>query len=277
MAIERSFHTPGPLRLDLAVPAGEIDVETVDGEETTVFLDADDERALEGATVELRELGGGHELVVEVERRRGILGGMINISIGNVSLGNERFRLRVRAPHGPRLAVRSASADLDARGRYADADVKTASGEIELGAVDGDAAVKTASGDVSVAGVGGSLRVQSVSGDVRAERIGGTLTAQLVSGDLAVGEVGAGATTKSVSGDQELTIVAGEANLTSVSGDMRVGIRRGSRLYVDANSLSGDLDSEVELADAPHGDGGEGPLVELRAKTVSGDFRVVRA
>jgi hypothetical protein len=56
---------------------------------------------------------------------------------------------------------------------------------------------------------------------------------------------------------------------------MRVAVRRGSRVYIDANSVSGDLDSELELADTPRE--GDGPLVELRAKTVSGDFRVVRA
>jgi hypothetical protein len=277
MAIEKSFHTPGPLRLDLSIPAGAIDLETVDGEETSVVLDSDDPGALEHATVELRETGGGHELVVEVERKRGLLGGMINIQIGGISLGDARYRLRVRAPHGPRLAVRTASADISARGRFADADAKTASGEVEIGRVDGDATVKTASGDVRLDEIGGSLRVNSVSGDVHADRVGETLTAQLVSGDLAVGEVGAGATAKSVSGAQELTVVAGEVNLTSVSGDMRVGIRRGSRLYVDANSVSGDLDSEVELADTPRAEGDDGPLVELRAKTVSGDFRVQRA
>jgi len=53
-------------------------------------------------------------------------------------------------------------------------------------------------------------------------------------------------------------------------------VRSGSRLQVDANSVSGELDSEVPLSDEP-GAGNDGPLVRLRAKTVSGDFRIVRA
>jgi hypothetical protein len=268
MAIEKTFHTPGSLRLDLSIPAGTIDVETIDGDETAVFLDADKESALEDATVELRDVAGGHELVVAIEKRHGLFGGMINIQIGGVGVATDtRYRLLIRCPHGARLAARTASADVHARGRYADAEVKTAAGDIEIGQVDGDAEVKTASGDVRLGEIGGSLRLNSVSGD--------RLTAQLVSGDLHVGEIERGATTKSVSGDQQLTVVSGEVNLTSVSGDMRVGIRQGSRLHVDANSVSGDLDSELELADAPVD--GEGPIVELRAKTVSGDFRVVRA
>lgn len=276
MAIEKSFHTSGPLRLELSIPAGDIDVETVDGEETSVVLDADKEQALEQAVVELRETGDGHELVVDTEQKRGLFGGIVNIQIGGIALGNARYRLRVRCPHGARLGTRTASADLSARGRFGEADVKTASGDVTMGEVDGDAAVKTVSGDVRVGDVGGTLRIQSVSGDVHARRVGGALTAQLVSGDLEAGEIGSDVRTKSVSGDQKLTVVSGDVELTTVSGDMRVGIRQGSRLHVDANSVSGDLDSEVALADAP-GEGGDGPLVELRAKTVSGDFRVVRA
>src|SRR5919201_775095 len=101
----------------------------VDGAETSVVLDADDAAALELATVELRDTGSGHELVVAVERRRGLLGGIINIQIGGVGIGNERYRLRVSCPHGAQLAVRTASAAVRARGRFADAAVKTASGE----------------------------------------------------------------------------------------------------------------------------------------------------
>ena len=35
-----TFHTPGPLTLDLRVPSGEITLESVDGEQTIVELDA---------------------------------------------------------------------------------------------------------------------------------------------------------------------------------------------------------------------------------------------
>jgi hypothetical protein len=66
--------------------------------------------------------------------------------------------------------------------------------------------------------------------------------------------------------------------LRAISGDIGVGIRRGSRLYVDANTLSGSTSSDVELADAPGQEGdGETPLVELFAKTVSGDVRIERS
>jgi hypothetical protein len=258
VVIERKFKTPGSLRLDLAVPAGSIDIETVEGDETYVSVDSDKEKDLEEVKIELRERGDGHEIVVSVERRVS-LGGILQISIGSVSIGGGHYRVLVRCPRGADLAVRSASADLDARGSFGSGDVKTVSGDAKLGELEGDLILKTVSGDVDSVRVGGKLVAQTVSGDLRFDDAASTVTA------------------KSVSGDVRVVVASGDVGLTSVSGDIEVAVRRGSRLYVDANSVSGDLDSDVPLVDDPGAGEAAGPLIELRAKTVSGDFRVVRA
>ena len=67
-----TFETPGELTLDVHVPAGRIEIETVDATTTEVELDArgsSDQVAelLEDARIELREVPGGHELSVDVE------------------------------------------------------------------------------------------------------------------------------------------------------------------------------------------------------------------
>jgi hypothetical protein len=251
--IEKTFQTPDDLRLDLSIPQGTIDVETVDGHETHVRLECDDERGLDDARVELR----GDTLTVEIERTKGVLGGMINIQIGSFSVGSRRYRLRITCPHLAELGVRTASADVNAAGTYRSAEVKTASGDVDVVTVAGDARVRTVSGDVRIAQVGGDLSAQSVSGDVAALDVRGSVAA------------------KSVSGDVKLLVVEGDVGLSSVSGDIEVAIRQGSRVHVDATSVSGELESKLPLGDEPGS--GDGPLVELRAKTVSGDVRVVRA
>ena len=78
------------------------------------------------------------------------------------------------------------------------------------------------------------------------------------------------------SGDLTIDAIArGALDLKSASGDMQIGITQGSRLRVDARSLSGDTSSEVELLGVETAT--EGPLVDLKAASMSGDIRIVRA
>ena len=67
----------------------------------------------------------------------------------------------------------------------------------------------------------------------------------------------------------------GSVDVKSASGDVRIGVKQGSRLFVDAKSLSGDTTSEVELGGVEVAAGG--PLVEVKGATMSGDIRIVRA
>ena len=152
---------------------------------------------------------------------------------------NLEFRLRVTAPHGADVDANLASADLRGRGRYGDVDVNVASADVHLERVDA-ADVNSASGDVRIDEALGRVEVNTASGDV----------------DLR-------------------SVAEGDVKVNSASGDVAVGIASGSRLWVDAQSLSGDTSSELELEGAPSDD--PGPLVELRAQTMSGDISVRRA
>ena len=57
--LERTFHTPLPLELEVGIPSGGIEVETTEGEESNITVDGD-ERLLE--EVEIRQ--DGNRLVV---------------------------------------------------------------------------------------------------------------------------------------------------------------------------------------------------------------------
>jgi DUF4097 and DUF4098 domain-containing protein YvlB len=263
-----TFETPGELRLDLRIPAGRIDVETVTGTTTEVELDVrgNSERAeTEDARIELRERGGGHELVVAVE----------NAGFGRFWQRAD-VRLKIRAPEGAHLRATSASADLRARGRFGSLDAEAASGDIEIDDVDGDANVKTASGDVTVRSAGGGANVNTASGDAELGRISGPVNVKTASGDVEIADAGADVGVSTASGDQRIgAVTAGAVDLKSASGDIRIGIREGSSFWVDARAMSGDLTSEVELSEEPGS--GDGPVVELRAVSMSGDIDVVRA
>ena len=159
-------------------------------------------------------------------------------------------------------------------------DVKTASGDLQLDRSKGTTRIKTASGDVHIGDAASSLEVQSVSGDLHAGAVRGDIRAQLVSGDVHVRDAGGSISTNTVSGDQRFEAVRrGRVELKAISGDVMVGVRSGSRVYVDANTVSGATSSEFELSDSPPPEtlADDAPLVELFVKTVSGDVRLERA
>src|SRR5215218_687318 len=201
-----TFSTPEPIRLEIRIPAGDVEIETADVAETVVELECrgrDADQLEHDTRIEAR----GREVLIEAPDR---------------SFQDGDYRVRVVTPHGADLRSEVASADIVGRGTF---------GEVEI---------NVASGDVVLEQVEGETRINSASGDVRLRRV-----------------------------------VEGDVRVHSASGDVEVGIAAGSRLWVDAQSLSGSTSSELELEGAPSDD--EGPLVELRVQTMSGDIAVRRA
>jgi len=236
------------------------------------------------ARIESTRRGDVFHVTVEVRTRHGV---WISFSGGpDIRLGTPEMRLRISCPAGAELDVKTKSADLQAHGEYGDVDIKTASGDLSSEKTR-NASIKTASGDVHFETVSGLLDVKTVSGDVHVASVAGNANFQVVSGDVFVHDAGGSISGTSVSGDQRYeAVVNGRVELRAVSGDIGVGIRRGSRVFIDATTVSGSTSSEFELSDAPTAPSApvadappaeDAPLVEIFAKTVSGDVRLERA
>jgi DUF4097 and DUF4098 domain-containing protein YvlB len=259
-----TFDTPGPLELNVRVPSGDIDIETVVGSETVVEISASPEIE-EEARIELHPKRDGHELSVVIEKKSGLFRSF-----------REDVRVRISAPPGADVEVSTASADVEARGDFGAAKVNTASGDVRLEHLGGGAQVNSASGDVSLDQVDGALTVNTASGDVEIRRLQGEGKVRAASGDISIDEADSSLKVQTASGDVEVESVReGEVTLQTASGDIEVGIKEGSKLWIDAKSMSGETSSELELGDAPTD--GEGPLVEVRATAMSGDIKVKRA
>jgi Putative adhesin len=261
-----------PAEIDVRLAAGDIEIDpTLDGriEVELIAHDEESQRLVDEARIELHDHHGRPQLIVDVPNKsRGFSFALV--------FGRSGVSCRIRCPEGSLVSVRSKSADFRAGGRIGGLTVSTASGEVEAHRVEGGVNVKSASGDVSIREIGGSVNVQTASGDVELEIVRGAVNVATASGDLAVGEAYDDVNANTVSGDQEhRAVVRGHIGAMSVSGDVTIGVRRGSKVYLDCNTVSGDTTSELELTtDAP---AGEGPMVEIRAKTVSGDIRITRA
>lgn len=271
--MQQSFDVAGPVELEIRLASGEITIDpSLDGRVEVELTAHDDEsqRLVDEATIELRESHGGPHVFVDVPQKRGL-----KFEFGAM-FGRQGITCRVRCPQGSGVSAKTKSADLRALGVLGGLHVQTASGDVEADRVTGGVNVKSASGDVSVREAGDGVSVQSASGDVGIEVVRGPVNINSVSGDVRIGEAYDNVSVNSVSGDQDHgAVMRGSVSAHSVSGDVSIGVRRGSKVFLDCNTMSGDTRSDLELSgDVPDGDG---PLVEIRAKTVSGDIRITRA
>lgn len=280
-----TFSTPAPILLRFEFGSGTVAVETAevaDSEVTLEPLHAGDGAAddlVAASVVELR----GDELVVLVPRRR-------------LSLREPALRLHVRVPHHSRLSGEAQSADLTAAGRFATSSLGTGSGDVRVDDVDGDLRAVSGSGAISVRRVSGATQLKSGSGDLRADELGAAATLTTGSGDVTVGrgsvslELKSGSGSLSVddtgeaptqlklsSGSGDLSVgrvVAGSVTAKTASGDVAVGVGGGAAVWLDLNTVTGRVHTELDSSEPP-ADGD--PVVEIRATTVTGNIDIRRA
>ena len=270
--MQKTFEVSGPVELELRLASGDIQIDpSLDGR-VEIELTAHDEESqklVDEARVELQDRPDRPHVIVDVPHKRG------GFSFGIV-FGRSGITCRVRCPEGSLVNVKSKSADIVARGTIGGLSVQTASGDIEVDRVLGGLSVKSASGDVGAREVKGGVSIQTASGDIDLEVVRGRVSVATASGDVTIGEAYDDVSANTVSGDQSHgAVMTGHIVAHSVSGDVRIGVRRGSRVFLDCNTVSGDTSSELELTSEPPD--GDGPLVEIKAKTVSGDIRIIRA
>ena len=268
--MQRSFDVSAPVELEVRLSSGEVTIDpSLDGrvEVELTAHDDDSQRLVDEARVELQDRSDRPRVIVEVPQKRGGF---------SFSFGRQGITCRVRCPEGSVVTAKTKSADLTVRGTIGSVNFTTASGDLDLDRVSGGVNAKSASGDVSAREIGGDVSIQSASGDVSLEVVRGAASVTSVSGDVRIDEAYDDLNANTVSGDQKHSaVMRGRVAAQSVSGDVSIGVRRGSKVFLDCNTLSGDTSSELELTgDAPDGDG---PLVEIKAKTVSGDIQITRA
>lgn len=267
-----SFDAPGRAVVRVEIPAGVLSVEmwSEPRVEVEVAPARGDERSA-AAAVETRvsaaERGDRQEVSVRAPKRES---GLLGIAWGR----GPELAVTVRCPEGSDVDLDSQSADLEGRGRLGVVSVRSASGDVTL---EDAAAVShtTASGDLTAGVVADALTVKSASGDVDVRAVGGATSLNTVSGDVRIGSTGGTAAVRTVSGDVELEAVGAGVVVGSVSGDVEVAAVPGLVLWIDAQSVSGTMTSELDVGDEP-AEPGQAP-VELRVRTVSGDVRVARS
>jgi DUF4097 and DUF4098 domain-containing protein YvlB len=211
---------------------------------------------------------------VRIEQRDRFRWGPIGITWG------EDFEVRITCPRGATLDLTGGSTDVYVEGDLGEVNVRTASGDVKLDDVEKRIQLKTASGDVRVGTIASGGSVGTVSGDLAIRRIEGEVTSRSVSGDIVITSLHAPLELATTSGDVRIeSIDAGEVRAQTVSGDVMLGVASGTRVWIDATSVSGDLQSQLGLEEnAPAAsEEQQGDVVPLHVKTVSGDVQILRA
>jgi DUF4097 and DUF4098 domain-containing protein YvlB len=262
--MERTFGTPGRLELELRIPAGSVRIRAEETSQTKLSISG--ERDPDDFRIVFDDVRPGeHRLEIEYRERGKLFGWR----------GTE-LRVDLIVPLATVVACDTGSADLEITGRIGSLAFRSGSGDCRFDDVEGEVNAKLASGDLAGSTVGGGFSFNSASGDARIRSIGGDVGGKSASGDLSLGTIGGSVHLVTVSGDVELGSVSmGSATVRSVSGDVEIGVARGTRVYLDLGSTSGDTVSELDMSDAPSGRGGAD--LELQVGTVSGDIRIVRS
>lgn len=278
----QTFNTPQPVALTIRFAGGSLQVLAEGRGTTSVEISpanpnsaADVEHA-EATTVEQR----GDEIVIIAPDTKRWFG------------RTPKLDVKVAAPTNSGLTAFVESADVRLRGRLGDVDVNSASGDVRFehaatltvstasgdvwgDSVDGDGRVKTASGDVRLTEVKGTGEVTTASGDIQLQRVNGDVNLRSASGDATVGVVGGSVAAKTASGDIRVdSVTTGSVEVDSASGDVWLGVAHGTAAWLEVQSLSGDVTSELQASDDP---GDDAPSVAIRARTLSGDVAIRRA
>jgi len=261
MTNPQSFHTPGPVDLEVRNPAGTIEVTAADTDTSAVQVTplggSGSADAADRVRVELS--ADGRRLTVFAPERRVIFGRGSPLAVA------------VTVPTGSRLHVRTATADLTGHGRLAEVVAHTAGGEVVLDEVTGGTEVSSASGRVRIREAG-AVSVRTASGEVRVEHAGGDVELHSASGRLRVGVAESSVRVHTASGDVTVEEASrGTVELTAASGDLRVGVRSGVVARLDLSTVSGRIRSELPVEDtAPEGVA----ALEIRSRSMSGNVLV---
>jgi DUF4097 and DUF4098 domain-containing protein YvlB len=158
---------------------------------------------------------------------------------------------KVWIPEQAGVEIKSVSGDVKVAPIGGAAKIKCVSGNVDLGGAAG-VDIDLVSGDLVMANIGGDLFVKAVSGNIEASGVKGSVEVEAVSGDIRLKDVSGAQTVRgeTVSGNITYTGAikeGGRYEIKTHSGDVRMVIPSGSSFDLEANTFSGDIDSDFEI------------------------------
>ncbi|MFE9427009.1 DUF4097 domain-containing protein [Kitasatospora sp. NPDC006697] len=280
-----SYTTPGPITADIHVEVGNTTVHATDRTDTVVQIrpttpdDKDDLRSVQETKVEFTD----GRLTIKTPRARGLFSPKGSVVV------------EVSMPQGSQLTASVELGSLNSKGLLSNCEVrssagdirideartvrlKTSSGDISLERASGNAEISTGSGEVRVHEIAGNAEIKNSNGYTWVNEIAGDLEVKVSNGNTTVGRAQNSVVVKSAHGNVKIGEVArGTVDLQTKSGSIEVGIREGSSAWLDVNSQTGKVYSDLGATEGPvegtetvkvHGRTGFGDIVIQRTQSV---------
>lgn len=186
------------------------------------------------------------------------------------SISSRSGRVEVENLAGP-LEVTARSGRVSVREIGGDTRIASISGSVQVDAIAGSLVIDSRSGGARVSRCRGNVKVHSRSGSLQVEEVGGSLEAETRSGSTSISGVGGALKLTARSGSVRYQgAVGGPFDIDVVSGSVRLAVDPNSRFFLDAESTSGSVRSDLPLrrraGGAPPRDG---PRVRIRTRSGS--------
>jgi DUF4097 and DUF4098 domain-containing protein YvlB len=255
-SFDRNYNVTGPIRLELANAAGDVDI----------MGSADGQVHVRG---EVRASGFGFD-----NPQKRLDDTLANPPIeqrgDTIRIGKEMSRTRnisiaytIQVPHDTEVSATVASGAQTIRGVRGPVKVQAASGSIRVERIERDTQVTTASGSVSAADIGNDVRVSSASGSVSVSNTKGDVHVNALAGVIRISNPGGRIEADTASGEVEIQGAAKDVKAHAVSGRVSVLGNPGADSYWELKTVSGAVQLGVPASANLH----------LSAEAVSGEIR----
>ncbi|HET8924078.1 MAG TPA: DUF4097 family beta strand repeat-containing protein [Candidatus Acidoferrum sp.] len=255
-SFERAYEVSGPVRLELANAAGEVNISG--GSDGKVHVHADVRASDFGFDNPQKRLD---DTIANppVEQK----GDTIRIGKDASHLRNISIAYTIQAPHNTEVDVSVASGAQTIRGVRGPVKAQAASGSIRVEHIDRDVQLTTMSGAVSAADIDSDARVTSASGSVRVSNVKGDVRISAFAGTIQVSNPGGRVEADTKSGSVEIQGASNDVKAHAVSGRVSVQGNPKPDCYWDLKTISGGIQLIVPPSANFH----------LSADAVSGEIR----
>ena len=188
---------------------------------------------------------------------------------------NRSGRIEIEELEGP-FALEARSGRVAVSRIDKDTTIVSRSGGVQVDSLRGSLSIESRSGLIKIQHCQGDVDIRSRSGSIQIEEVTGNLKLDCRSGSMTLLDIGGSVIAHTLSGSfRYYGAVCGPFDVSVVSGSVHLAVDPDSRFYLDAETLSGVVQSDLSLrGDQNAGAAQErGPTVHIRAH--SGSIRVV--